>query len=99
MKHGHLFLNRFAVDEDPCFEIVKVLELEKASWAMTWPDNPEYENFENDRKQKAIDLMGTKELPYFVFSPFKIKYRLESSYIRFSLKVLVYNSYGMIHTE
>ena len=51
-------MNRFAVDEDPGFEIVKVLELEKTSLAMSDPDDSEYANFENERKQKGIDLMG-----------------------------------------
>ena len=61
-KIGHLFMNRFAVDEDPGFEIVKVLELKKTSEAMSWPNHPEYKNFENERKQKGIDLMDAKEL-------------------------------------
>ena len=61
-KIGHLFMNRFAIDEDPGFEIVKVLELEKTSLEMTLPDHPEYKKFENERKQKGIDLMGAKEL-------------------------------------
>ena len=61
-KIGHLFMNRFAVDEDPGFEIVKVLELEKTSMAMSYPGLPEYKKFENERKQKGIDLMDAKEL-------------------------------------
>ena len=60
-KIGHLFMNRFAVDEDPGFEIVKVLELEKASQAMSNKNHSEYKNFENERKQKGIDLMDAKE--------------------------------------
>ena len=65
-KIGHLFMNRFAIDEDPGFEIVKVLELEKTSEAMSYPNDPEYENFENERNQKGIDLMGAKELFRFL---------------------------------
>ena len=61
-KIGHLFMNRFAVDEDSSFEIVKVLELEKTSLAMYYPNHPEYKNFEKERKQKGIDLMDAKEL-------------------------------------
>ena len=61
-KIGHLFMNRFAVDEDPGFEIVKVLELGNTSLAMFHPKHPEYEKFENERKQKGIDLMDAKEL-------------------------------------
>ena len=55
-------MNRFAVDEDPGFEIVKVLELQKTSVAMSYPGQREYEKFENERKQKGIDLMDAKEL-------------------------------------
>ena len=54
-------MNRFAIDEDPGFEIVKVLELEQASWAMSWPSHPEYKNFENDRKQKGFDLIDDEK--------------------------------------
>ena len=32
-KIGHLFMNRFAIDEDASFEIVKVLDLGKSSWS------------------------------------------------------------------
>ena len=56
-KIGHLFMNRFAIEEDPGFEIVKVLELEKASFAMCYRKHPEYKNLENDRNQKGIDLI------------------------------------------
>ena len=62
-KIGHLFMNRFAIDEDPGFEIVKVLALEKASQAMFYPNHPEYKNFENERKQKGIDLMDARYRP------------------------------------
>ena len=61
-KIGHLFMNRFAVDEDPGFEIVKVLELEKTSEVMSDEFHSEYKKFENERKQKGIDLMDAKEL-------------------------------------
>ena len=54
-KIGHLFMNRFAVDEDPGFEIVKVLELEKTSEAMFYTNDPD---FEKERKQKGNDLKG-----------------------------------------
>ena len=37
-------------------------ELEKTSLAMGWPGHPEYKKFENERKQKGIDLMDDKEL-------------------------------------
>ena len=94
-KIGHLFMNRFAIDEEPGFEIVKVLELEKTSLAMNWPGHHEYKNFENERKQKGIDLMGAKEL--FRLLKFDIDYSIVT--IQYSLWVLVYDSYGMIHTK
>ena len=56
-KMGHLFMNRFAIDEDASFEIVKVLELGKTSWKMTDPQQPEYKNLENERKQKGMNLI------------------------------------------
>ena len=55
-KIGHLFMNRFAIDEEAEFEVVKVLELEKSSMAMSYWKHAEFKNFENDRKQKGIDL-------------------------------------------
>ena len=53
-KIGHLFMNRFAVDEDAGFEILKVLELGQSSWEMSTPEN---EDFYNKRQQKGIDLI------------------------------------------
>ena len=54
-KIGHLFMNRFAIDEDSSIEVVKVLQLEKTSWAMSNPEDPKYNNFENDREQSKSD--------------------------------------------
>ena len=56
-KMGDLFMNRFAIDEDASFEIVKVFELGRTSWAMSYPEDPEYKTLENERKQKGIDLI------------------------------------------
>ena len=58
LKLGNLFMNRFAVEEDPAFEILKILEFHKSSIKMSFPDayNPEYKNFEKERKQKGMDL-------------------------------------------
>ena len=94
-KIGHLFMNRFAIDEDPGFEIVKVLELEKTFEAMSYPKHPEFENFFYKRKRKGIDLMGAKEL--FRLLKFDIDYSIVT--IQYSLWVLEYDSYGMIHTK
>ena len=55
-KIGHLFMNRFSIDEDPGFEMIKVLELDKTSWKMSDPRDAEYKKFETERKQKGIDL-------------------------------------------
>ena len=56
LKIGHLFMNRFTINKNASFEIVKVLELEKTSFEMSNQENPEYENFVNERTQKGIDL-------------------------------------------
>ena len=56
-KIGHLFMNRFAVDEDAGSEILMVLELQKSSWKMFDAEHPEYENSENERQQKGMDLI------------------------------------------
>ena len=46
-------MNRAAVDEEDQSEILKIFELEKASWEMSDLDHPEYENFEFQREQKG----------------------------------------------
>ena len=55
-KIGHLFMNRFGVDEDAAFEVINVLELGKTSQKMSRPNHPEYSNFENERKEKGMGL-------------------------------------------
>ena len=55
-KIGHLFMNRFAIDEDPGYEISKVLEFEKASWKLCHSEHPEYKDLKNERKQKGMDF-------------------------------------------
>ena len=62
IKIGNLFMNRFAIDEDAGFEILNVLELEKTSYKMYWPNHPEYKNYETERKIKGkglVDLYKT----------------------------------------
>ena len=56
-KIGHLFMNRFAIDEDAGFEILSVLELEKTSYKMSWHKNPQYKNYEFERKVKGKGLV------------------------------------------
>ena len=59
LKIGNLFMNRFAVEEDAASEILKILELEKTSFKISRPNpkyNPEYKNFEEERKQKGMDI-------------------------------------------
>ena len=56
-KIAHLFMNRFAVDEDAGFEILKVLELGKSSWKMTYTKHPEHTKFQNEGQQKGMNLI------------------------------------------
>ena len=57
LKIGNLFMNRFAVEEDAASEVLKIFELEKTSWKMNDPDHSEYNKFEEERKQKGMDLI------------------------------------------
>ena len=56
LKIGNLFFNRFAADEEAAFESVGVYHLKKSSHEMAWPGNKEYKNFENERKEKGMDI-------------------------------------------
>ena len=58
-KIGHLFMNRFAIDEDAGFEILNVLELEKSSFKMSNPLDPKYKNYEIGRIVKVLELEKT----------------------------------------
>ena len=72
-KIGHLFMNRFAVDENASFEVLNVLELGKTTRKMTWFENPEYEN---GRKEKGMGLgnMVSKGKDYiFIFEGDQVK--------------------------
>ena len=55
-KIGHLFMNRFSVDEDASSEMLNVLELgkttEKISNHLDW----DYARYENERKEKGMGL-------------------------------------------
>ena len=55
LKIGDLFFNRFGVDEDAAFEMIGVYQLEKTSIKMADPDEEEYKNFEQERKDKGKD--------------------------------------------
>ena len=55
-KSGHLFMNRFSIGEEANFEIVKIFELGKSSFKMTFPGDSEYSNFEENRNQKGMSL-------------------------------------------
>ena len=57
LKIGNLFINRFAVDEDEASEILKIFELEKTSFEMSHPKHSNYKNFEEERKQKGMDII------------------------------------------
>ena len=57
LKIGNLFMNRFAVEEDAASEVLKIFELEKTSSKMSNPYRSEYKKFEEERKQKGMDLI------------------------------------------
>ena len=55
-KSGHLFMNRFSIGEEANFEIVKIFELGKSSFKMSWPDHSEYSNYAEERNKKGMSL-------------------------------------------
>ena len=55
LKIGNLFMNRFAVDEDAAFEVMKIFELEKTSFEMS-KLSPSFKNFIKERIHKGKDL-------------------------------------------
>ena len=56
LKIGNSFMNRFAVEEDAASEVLKIFELEKTSFEMSYHEHPNYKNFTEERKQKGKDL-------------------------------------------
>ena len=56
IKVKNLFMNRFSIDENVGFEILKVIELEKASKIMSHPGTVRYKISAQERKQKGNDL-------------------------------------------
>ena len=52
-KAGYFYMNLAAIDEEDQCEILKIFELEKASWEMWYPKHPEYEKFDFQRKHKG----------------------------------------------
>ena len=61
-------MNRAAVDEEDKCEILKIFELEKASWEMSDSDHPEYENFDLQRKQKGMIFYRHNDILSIPFS-------------------------------
>ena len=57
LKIGNLFMNRFAVEEDAASEVLKIFELEKTSDKMCNREHSQYNKFEEERKQKGMDLI------------------------------------------
>ena len=59
-KIGHLFMNRFGVDEDAAFEVINIMELGKTSFKMSYPKDPEYTStiFQNERNEKGMGLVS-----------------------------------------
>ena len=62
-KIGHIFMNRFTIEEDASFEIAKVLELGKIPLKSIDPSHPEYEHLGTTLKRK-----GMKFIPYNIIS-------------------------------
>ena len=58
LKIGNLFMNRFAVDENAASEVLKIFELEKTSYEISWDEHPNYRNLTEERKQKGKDLIN-----------------------------------------
>ena len=56
LKIGNLFMNRFAVDEDAAFEVMKIFELEKTSFEMSKLSQSTFKNFKKERIHKGKDL-------------------------------------------
>ena len=57
-KIGHLFMNRFGVDEGSAFEVINVLRLGKTSTKMSYQKHSEYSNFEYERKEKVMGFFN-----------------------------------------
>ena len=55
-KIGHLFMNRFTIEEEANFEIVKIFELAKSSDKISRSDHPKYPIFEDERSRKGMIL-------------------------------------------
>ena len=55
-KAGHLFINRFTIDEEAKMEILKILELGKSSVEMIFTKDPEHVKKVQD--QKGTDLIS-----------------------------------------
>ena len=62
LKIGKLFLNRFAVAEDAASEVLKIFELEKASFEMSKLSQPTRMIFMKERKHKGKDLNNKIDL-------------------------------------
>ena len=58
LKTRNLYMNRFAVEEDAAYEVLKNFELEKTSFNVSRYDEPECKNFTEERKQKGKDLIN-----------------------------------------
>ena len=71
-KIGYLFMNRFAIDEEATFEILKIFELAKSSSKMSDPRRREYDNFEHERELKGKILSAqVSEVLFLVINCFK----------------------------
>ena len=69
LKIGNLFFNRFAADEDAAFESVGVYHLQKSSHkTASRRRDKEYANFENERKEKGMDINHIYVRNHFITS-------------------------------
>lgn len=55
-KAGHSIMNRLSIDEDTNVEIVKIFELQKTSWKMSWSyaNEPDNLSCEEEISQKGM---------------------------------------------
>ena len=49
-------MNRFAVEEDAASEVLKIYELEKTSFEMSYDGHPKYKNYMIERLHKGKDF-------------------------------------------
>ena len=56
-KIGNIFMNRFTIDEDAAFEILKIFELQKTSEQMAFDIHPTQKDFSLKIVQKGLGFI------------------------------------------